>query len=134
MTTKTSLIIMTILTGLLLTSCDPTYSVLISNGKTDTVTVVTETTIHFNSDDQLVGYQDLGGPYDHNIIKFKMAPGTTIECGMAIAGIQDEMPFTKFKVYSDKDSIVAESQNKILDLFEKTFWGNLKTPYVLTIK
>lgn len=125
---------MTILTGLLLTSCDPTYPIIISNSKTDTVTVVTETTIHFHTDDQLVGYKDLGGPYDHNIIQFKMAPGTTIECGMAIAGIEDEMPFTKFKVYSGKDSIVAESQDKIIDLFEKTFWGNLETPYQLTIK
>jgi len=134
MTTKTSLSIMAILTGLLLTSCDPTYKILISNNKADTVTVVIETTSHFSTDDQLIGYKDLGGPYDHTIIKFKMAPRTSIECGMAIAGIQDEMPFTTFKVYSNKDSLVANTQDQILDLFEKTFWGNLETPYQLTIK
>ncbi len=134
MTTKTSLTIMIILTGLFLTSCDPTYPIVISNNKADTVTVVTMTTAHFHTDDQLVGYEDLGGPYDHNIIKFKMAPGSSIECGMAIAGIKDEMPFTKFRVYANKDSIVANTQDQILDLFEKTFWGKLETPYQLTIK
>lgn len=134
MATKTSKTILAILTGLFLTSCDPTYPILISNNRADTITVVTETTIHFHTDDQLIGNEDLGGPYDHNIIKFKMAPGTSIECGMAIAGIQDEMPFTKFKIYSNNDSIVANTQDQILDLFEKTFWGNLETPYQLTIK
>lgn len=125
---------MTILAGLFLTSCDPTYPILISNSKADTVTIVTETTIHFHTDNTLIDYEDLGGPYNHNIIKFKMAPKSNIECGMAIASLHDEIPFAKFKVYSGKDSIVAESKDKILDLFEKTFWGNLKTPYVLTIK
>ena len=134
MTTNITLAILTILAGLSLTSCDPTYPVLICNSKADTVTVVTETTIHFNTDEPLIGYEDLGGPYDHNIIKFKMAPGTSIECGMAIAGIQNEMPFTKFKVYTDKDSLIANNQDQILDLFAKTFWGNLETPYVLIIK
>lgn len=93
-----------------------------------------ETTIHFYTDDQLISYEDLGGPYDHKIIKFEMAPGASIECGMAIAGIQDEMPFTKFKIYSNEDSIVASTQDQILDLFEKTSWGNLETPYQLTIE
>lgn len=123
-----------ILTGLYLMSCDPTYPILISNYKTDTVTIVTETTIHFHSDDQLIEFKKLGGPYNHSIIKFKMAPGSSIKCGMAIAGIQNELPFTKFKAYSSKDSIVANSQDQILDLFEKTFWGTLATPYKLTIK
>jgi hypothetical protein len=134
MKTKHAIAITTILTVLAFMSCDPTYPILISNSKTDTVTIVTETTIHFHADEPLIGYQDLGGPYDHNIIKFKMAPGTSIECGMAIAGIEDEMPFTEFKVYSNNDSLVANSQGQILDLFEKTFWRNLKTPYQLTIK
>jgi len=134
MTTKASLTVLIILAGLFLTSCDPTYSISVYNNKTDTVTVVMETTIHFHSDDQLVGYEELGGSYKSKIIRFKMAPGSTIRCGGTIAGIQDEMPFNKFKAYSDTDSIVAESQDEILDLFEKTFWGNLETPYQLTIK
>jgi len=134
MKTKTSLIIMTILLGLFSTSCDPTYPILITNASTDSVTVVTETTIYFHSPDNLTGYKGLGGPYDNKIIKFKMAPSSSIECGMTIGGIENEMPFTIFKVYTDKDSVVADSQDKILDLFEKTFLGNLKTPYQLTIK
>lgn len=125
---------MTLFTGFFLISCDSTCPILISNSKADTVTIVTETSIYFHVDQRLIGYEDLGGPYDHSIIKFKMPPRTSIECGMAIAGIQDEMPFTKFKAYSDKDSIVANSRDEIIDLFEKTFWGNLKTPYVLVIK
>ncbi len=56
-----------------------------------------------------------------------MTPGTMIECGMTIAEIQDEMPFTKFKVYTYKDSIIAESEYEILDLFEKTLWGKKNT-------
>jgi hypothetical protein len=118
----------------LLTSCDPTYPISITNNRLDTVTVITETTIHFSFVNKSVDFEELGGTYDHTVIKFKMAPGTLIQCGSAIAGIQDEMPFTKFKVYSSKDSIVANSQDEILNLFEKTFWGSLKTPYNLEIK
>lgn len=126
--------ILAFLTGFFLMSCDPTYPIMISNDKADTVTIVTETTIHFHTNDQLIDYEDLGGPYDHNIIKFKLAPGTSIKCGTAIAGIQNEMPFTNFRIYSNKDSIIANNQLHILELFKKTFWGNLETPYQLTIK
>ena len=73
-------------------------------------------------------------PIDSIGIKFEMATGTIIECGIVIAGIQNKMPFTKFKVYTDKDSLIASNQDQILDLFAKTFWGNLKTPCELIIK
>ena len=134
MKTKTGFATVIILTGLSLISCDPTYPILISNSRADTVTVVAETTIFFHTDEQLLWYEDLGGPYDHRVLKFKMPPKTSIECGIAIAGIQDEMPFVKLKIYSNKDSVIANTQDQILDLFEKTFWGNLQTPYQLTLK
>ena len=63
-----------------------------------------------------------------------MAPKTSIEIGQAIAGIEDDMPFTKLKIYSVSDSIYANSQEQILNLFKKTFFGNLETPYELDIK
>ena len=120
--------------GFFFTSCDPTYPILILNSKVDTVTIVTETTIYFETDKRLLDFEDLGGTYDHKVIKFKMPPKTCMECGMTIGGIHDEMPFTKFSVYSNNDSVVANTQDQILNLFEKTFFGNLQTPYQLIIK
>ena len=134
MTRITTLTIIIILHILFLTACDPTYPITITNNKSDTVTVVTKTTIHFHTDDQLTGYEDLGGPYDHRIIKFQMPPGASLKCGMAIAGIEDEMPFIEFRIYSNNDTIVASTQDQILGLFEKNFWGKLVRPYQLRIK
>lgn len=123
-----------ILSGLFLASCDPVYPILITNSNKDTVTVITETTIHFQPLDTLVDYRELSGPYNHRIIQFKIAPMDTLECGMAIAGIENEMPFTKFSIYAGQDSIIADTQTEILELFAKSFWGKLKTPYELVIK
>lgn len=115
-------------------SCDPTYSIEISNKKSDTVTIIAETTIYFQMEDTLLEYKELGGPYDHKIIRFKMEPGRTINCGMVIAGIENKLPFTKIQIYTQKDSVIAGTENQILDMFEKTFWGSLKRPYRLTIE
>jgi hypothetical protein len=117
-----------------ISSCDPTYPISILNSKSDTVTIVTETTVNFYSNDELINYQVIGGPYDHQVVQFQLPPGNSVTCGMAIAGIEDEMPFTKFKAYDHKDSVTANSQEEILNLFDKTFWGSVKTPYQLTIK
>ena len=117
-----------------MSSCDPTIPIAISNSRLDTVTVVAETTVNFHTEDSLTDSKELGGTYDHRIVKFKMAPRTTIECGMAIAGIADEMPFTTFEVITKSDTLVASTQDKILSLFDQTFFGHLKTPYQLTIK
>ncbi|MCC6725416.1 MAG: hypothetical protein IT258_12990 [Saprospiraceae bacterium] len=113
-------------------SCDPTYPISIYNSRKDTVTIVAKTTIDFNSDE--LDYKVLGGPYNQKVIEFKMAPETILECGMAIAEIDDDMPFSEFKVFSKNDTIVAKSQAEILDLFDKNRWGSLETPYQLTIK
>jgi len=134
MTRITSLTILVILHMLFLTACDPTFPIKISNKKSDTVTIVTKTTIHFHTDDQLTGYEDLGGPYDHKLIKFKMPPGTSINCGMAISGIEDDMPFNEISIYSNNDSIVANTQDLILNLFDHSFRKNLQRPYQITIK
>ena len=133
LTIRTTLITVVILMALFLPSCDPTHPILISNKKTDTVTVVIETTIRFHSNEKLIGYEELGRSYNHKIVKFKVGPSVSLKCGMAIAGMEDEMPFTKFKVYSKNDSIIANSQNQILDMFKKTPFGNLETPYQLII-
>jgi hypothetical protein len=129
-----NLYLIVILTGFILSSCDPMYSVSISNNRNDTVTIEAKTTVNFSPLDTLIAYERLGGTYDHAIIRFKMAPKTSIEIGQAIAGIEDDMPFTKLKIYSVSDSIYANSQEQILNLFKKTFFGNLETPYELDIK
>lgn len=115
-------------------SCDPTYSIEIANKNSDTVTITAETTIHFWTEDTLLDYKELGGPYGHRIIRFKMEPGRTINCGMVIAGIDNQLPFTKIEIYTKKDSVIARSENQVLDMFEKGFWGSLKKPYCLTIE
>lgn len=51
-----------------------------------------------------------------------MAPSSSIECGITIGGIENEMPFTIFKVYSDKDSVVADTQEKFSICLRRHFW------------
>lgn len=118
--------------GVFLQSCDPVYSVRLKNLTNDTLLVVARTTIHFQSDTSKITV--LEGPYDDEWIEFKVFPSTYVNCGIAIAGIQDEIPFTELKIYKESDSIIAKSEQEVLALFEKGSRGNLITPYEIRIE
>lgn len=117
---------------LILSSCDPVYRIGLLNTTNDTIRIMARTTIHFHTDD--VRTTILSGPYEDEWIEFSIGPNAYVNCGTAIAGIQDEMPFTELKVYVGQDSIIANTTEEVTSLFEKNFWGNLKTPYKIIIE
>jgi hypothetical protein len=99
----------------------------------DTLSIKAHRTIHFSTDD--VHTVELSGDYRHSWITFKVAPSSTIGCGSAIAGIEDEMPFTDLVITkANGDSIVAQGEKEVLGLFDGGVLGGLETPYVIRIK
>lgn len=124
-------IIIAILAGLIFQSCDPYYPVSITNSTEDTLTVIARTTTNFQSID--IRIIESSGPYDDERIKFKIPPGKTVECGGAIAGLGDDLPFTELMIYSQEDSLKALNKEEVLNLFEKNSAGQLKTPYELVV-
>ncbi len=53
---------------------------------------------------------------------------------MAIAGLENDLPFTNLKIQTLNKTIVADNPEKVISLFEKEPDGDLKTPYSLVIK
>ncbi|QHL89161.1 hypothetical protein GU926_17670 [Nibribacter ruber] len=113
---------------LLLQSCDPTYSIRIENQSSSKITVTATTTNKF----QAYGHKiiELGA----DKVRFEIPSGEYLECGMAIAGLENDLPFTSLIVQTLNKRIVADTPNKVISLFEKESDGNLKTPYSLVIK
>lgn len=108
---------------------DPSYSIRIVNDMPDTLSIKAHHTIYFDS--HRVHSQDLGGKW----ISFKVPPKTKVDCGMAIAGIEDEMPFTDIVLTkANGDSIVAHGDKEVLRLFAHDALGGLETPYVIRVK
>ena len=113
--------------------CDPVIPIELVNETEDTLSVKTHRTIHFRSDD--VHTIGLSGDYRHSWITFKVAPSSTIGCGSAIAGIEDEMPFTDLVITkANGDSIVALGEKEVLGLFDRGVLGGLETPYRITVR
>jgi hypothetical protein len=117
-----------------LLSCDPTYPISISNKTADTISIFAETNVRFHTDDTLLSYTEVGGPYDHKVITFKIAPGIEVRCGMAIAELDNDVPFSKMKIYTKKDSIIANSVEEVLGIFDRTWYGSRKKPYTVTLE
>jgi hypothetical protein len=113
--------------------CDPVIPIELTNETEDTLAVKAHRTIHFNTDD--VHTIELSGDYRHSWITFKVAPSRTIGCGSAIAGIEDEMPFTDLVITkANGDSIVAQGEKEVLGLFDRGVLGGLETPYRITVR
>ncbi|HEY0652710.1 MAG TPA: hypothetical protein VGD65_06260 [Chryseosolibacter sp.] len=113
-------------------SCDPYYTVRIQNLTQDTLSVVARTTTDFHAGN--FHYSVLGGPYNDQRIKFKVAPNSYGDCGGAIGGLEDDLPFTELKIYTAQDSVVAMNKAEVLKLFKTDFFGGLETPYVIEIE
>lgn len=113
---------------LLLQSCDPTYSIRIEN-KTESIAIVNAL---ITNNFQAYGYvvKDLA----QDSVMFEVPAREYIELGTAIGGLSDDLPFTKLKIVSAKDSLLALSSEEVLELFEKDSWGDLATPYRIVIK
>jgi len=132
--TKITLITMTlIITGLLFQSCDPTYSIRIQNSTSDTLTVVARTTIRFHMEN--IDYNVLSRTFnDDEWIRFTIPPMGYADCGNAIGGLENDLPFKELKIYMERDSIVATSETEVLSLFKTKLIGGFRTPYTIEIK
>jgi hypothetical protein len=117
-----------------LLSCDSTYPIVISNKTADTITIIAEANTNFYTNDTLLSYAELGGPYDHRVIRFKIAPGVNISCGMATAELDNDVPFSKIKIYTKKDSVTAQSEEKVISIFDRTWYRSMKKPYTITLE
>ena len=118
-----------ILIGILFQSCDPTYPVLIKNDSGTEIIVDAKLTKDF--------YAGLTTTYiadENDRLQFKVESGQEFQCGMTIGGLKDDLPFTDLKIYMEKDTIIAKNRNEVLNLFDKNWIGNLKTPYILTVE
>lgn len=113
--------------------CDPVIPIKLVNETGDSLSIKAHRTIHFHTDD--VHTVELSGDYRHSWITFKVAPSSTIGCGSAIAGIEDEMPFTDLMITkANGDSIVAQGEKEVLGLFDRGVLGGLETPYRITVR
>ena len=121
------------LIGLTIMSCDPVYQIKIINNSVDTVTVTAWTTINFRAEGNH-SIETKTDSIDEETKTFSLPPGQELNCGSAIAGIEDEMPFTALKIEKGTELTVADNKNEVLDLFEKDKNGNLETPYQIIIK
>ncbi|MCP4053608.1 MAG: hypothetical protein GY739_11170 [Mesoflavibacter sp.] len=118
-----------ILIGILIQSCDPTYPVLIKNDSGTEIIVDAKLTNNF--------YPGLTTTYiadENNRLQFKVESGQEFQCGMTIGGLKDDLPFSDLKIFTQKDTIIAKNRNEVLNLFDRNWIGNLKTPYTLTVE
>jgi hypothetical protein len=126
---KAAKLVLALFIGLFMTSCDPTYSISVTNSTTDTVSIVIKPTIHFRTEKDKISKTSDG------LDIYKLNPNEKIYVGSAIAEIDNDMPFQEFKIYKGATITVSASNLKdIKNLFDKTVFGGLKTPYNLTIK
>ena len=123
-----------IVVALSLIACDRTIPIEIKNISIDTVAIEAETTIKYQCDDSLIDFKEYPVNIESSIIKFKLAPNTKVTCGIAIMGLEKDLPFKKFKIYTKNDSIVANSREEVLNLFEKTHKGKYKIPFELIVR
>ena len=117
-----------ILIALLLQSCDPYYSIAITNTTDKEVNVYVVRTIKFHPDKQM----ELKDSEGFEV--YKLNPAEEFRVGNALAGIDDELPFSKIKIITERDTILADNPDAIKKLFDKKFFGGLKTPYNISVK
>ena len=118
-----------LLIGILIQSCDPNYPVSINNQTESEIKIQTKKTLKFwneNLDEIELTEKDW--------VEFKIEPNKSLKCGMTIGGLKNDLPFSEILIITETDTIRAENENQIMELFDKTFFGNIETPYVLTVE
>ncbi len=113
---------------ILLTSCDPYYSITVTNETRDTTKILVKETISFRTEKQKTGTTANG--FDI----YQLAPNEQIKVGSAIAEIDNDIPFEEIKIIKNGDTITADNLEAIKKLFDKKTFGGLKTPYNISIK
>ena len=118
-----------LLIGIITQSCDPTYPVSINNKTESELRIQAKKTLRFWSEN----LNEIELP-KKDWVEFKIEPNKSVKCGMTIGGLKNDLPFSELLIITKTDTIKAENENQIMELFDKTFFGNLETPYVLTVE
>ena len=114
--------------GILSNSCDPSYPISIKNSTGAEIIVDAKITDYFDPGLTTTYITD-----ENNRLEFTIQSGHEFYCGYTLGGLKYDLPFSELKIYTQKDTIVAENRNEVLKLFDKKWTGYLKTPYVLTV-
>lgn len=112
----------------LLSSCDPYYSITITNNNSKTAKILVKENIYFQSDKQKKETTIDG----YNI--YELAPNEEFIVGSAIAEIDNDIPFEEIKIVTNGDTITANNLQAIIKLFDKKTFGGLEKPYNISIK
>jgi len=112
-----------------LTSCDPTYPITITNNSNVPKEIlVRQTSLNFTTDKEKV-YTTPNG-FDVYIL----APSEQMNVGTAIAEFDNDLPFEEIKIVRKTDTISASGLEQIRVLFDMDDSGDLLTPYNISIK
>jgi hypothetical protein len=111
-----------------LSSCDPTYPISVSNSSNEPVTILAKTNAPFRTEKKKTGTTKDG--FDI----YQLNPHESIEVGMAIAEIDNDIPFSAIKIVQSGDTVSASTAKEIKQLFDSKRSGKLETPYVISIK
>jgi len=111
-----------------LTSCDPYYSITVTNETRDTAKILVKETISFRTEKQKT--RTTADGFD----LYKLAPNEQINVGSVIAEIDNDIPFEEIKIIRNGDTTTADNLETIKKLFDKKTFGGLKTPYNISIK
>lgn len=113
----------------LLSSCDPTYSITVTNNTNEPTEILVKEKIPDFITDKQKTFTTIDG-FDI----YLLAPNERMHVGTAIAEIDNDMPFEEIKIVQKTDTISATGLEEIKYLFDKEASGELMTPYNLTIK
>ncbi len=108
--------------------CDRYTAIAISNKTAEKVRVLVKTTSNFQTEKQKVETTTDG--FDI----YELTPNEYMQVGIAIAEIDDDLPFTSIKIVRAGDTVSANNVNEIKALFDKSKVGGLKKPYNLVIE
>ena len=96
--------------GILIQSCDPSYSVSIKNNSGTEIIVDAKLTSYFDPGLTTTFIAD-----ENNRLQFKVENGQEFHCGYTIGGLKDDLPFTDLKIFTEKDTIIAKDRIQVLD-------------------
>jgi hypothetical protein len=109
-------------------SCDPYYLITVTNTTNDTTTILVKETVDFKTEKNKIRTTEDG--FD----VYQLEPKEQIMVGSAIAEIDNEIPFEVIIIAKNRDTILADNVEEIIDLFDRNLFGGLKTPYNISIQ
>jgi hypothetical protein len=113
-----------------LLSCDPTYVIAIQNNSNEIIKLKAQVNQRFHSNN----YDSIFITYlDNNWIEAFIKPKQQLDCGYAIAELDNDIPFNELKIFINNDSIVAKNQKEVLKLLDNRGVFKVMTPYILEI-